>query len=55
MTYSLLLNSDKTEVLSLGPHAARNKLSDDMLTLDDLFVFSCSPVKDLAVIIDFFI
>ena len=48
----LLLNSDKTEVLVLGPHAARSKLSDYIITLDDLSVSSCAAVKDLGVIID---
>ncbi|KAI5085265.1 hypothetical protein C0J45_6403, partial [Silurus meridionalis] len=48
----LLLNSDKTEVLLLGPHAARNKLSDYVASLDGVSVSACTAVKDLGVIID---
>ncbi|XP_060793313.1 uncharacterized protein LOC132896480 isoform X1 [Neoarius graeffei] len=48
----LLLNSDKTEVLVLGPHAARSKFSDYTVTLDGLSVSSHAAVKDLGVIID---
>ncbi|KAF4085663.1 hypothetical protein AMELA_G00097960 [Ameiurus melas] len=47
-----LLNSDKTEILLLGPRVARSNLSDHMVTLDGLSVSSCSAVKDLGVIID---
>ncbi|KAI5097846.1 hypothetical protein C0J45_11573, partial [Silurus meridionalis] len=46
----LLLNSDKTEVLLLGPHAAKSKLSDYAASLDGVSV--CTAVKDLGVIID---
>ncbi|XP_060760437.1 uncharacterized protein LOC132870681, partial [Neoarius graeffei] len=48
----LLLNSDKTEVLVLGPHTARSKFSDYTVTLDGLSVSSRAAVKDLGVIID---
>ncbi|KAI5085474.1 hypothetical protein C0J45_5310, partial [Silurus meridionalis] len=48
----LLLNSDKTEVLLLGPHAARSKLSDYVASLDGVSVSACTAVKDLGVIID---
>ncbi|KAL6458614.1 hypothetical protein MHYP_G00320860 [Metynnis hypsauchen] len=48
----LLLNSDKTEVLLLGPKAARNKLSDLMLNLADFSVTPGSAAKNLGVIID---
>ncbi|KAL6458600.1 hypothetical protein MHYP_G00320720 [Metynnis hypsauchen] len=46
----LLLNSDKTEVLLLGPEAARNKLSN--LTLNNFSVASNTSVKNLGVVID---
>lgn len=45
----LLLNSDMTDVLVLGPHAARRKISDYRKILS---VSSCAAVKDLGVIID---
>uniref|UniRef100_A0A3B1JQW8 Reverse transcriptase domain-containing protein n=1 Tax=Astyanax mexicanus TaxID=7994 RepID=A0A3B1JQW8_ASTMX len=48
----LLLNSDKTEVLLLGPKAARNKLSDLMLNLADFSATPGSAAKNLGVIID---
>ncbi|KAI5089818.1 hypothetical protein C0J45_19953, partial [Silurus meridionalis] len=50
----LLLNSDKTEVLLLGPHAARSKLSDYVASLDgvSVSVSACTAVKYLGVIID---
>ncbi|XP_058233510.1 probable RNA-directed DNA polymerase from transposon BS isoform X2 [Hemibagrus wyckioides] len=51
-TNFLLLNSDKTEVLVLGPHAARSELSDYRVTVDGLSVSSCPAVKVLGVIID---
>ncbi|KAF7686244.1 hypothetical protein HF521_015606 [Silurus meridionalis] len=43
---------DKTEVLLLGPHAARSKLSDYVASLDGVSVSACTAVKDLGVIID---
>ncbi|XP_053486672.1 uncharacterized protein LOC128611310 [Ictalurus furcatus] len=52
LTNFLLLNSDKTEILLLGPRVARSNLSDHMVTLDGLSVSSCTAVKDLGVIID---
>jgi len=48
----LLLNSDKTEVLVIGPQAARSKLSDHTVILNGLSVPSSATVKDLGVIID---
>uniref|UniRef100_A0A3B1J1G3 Reverse transcriptase domain-containing protein n=1 Tax=Astyanax mexicanus TaxID=7994 RepID=A0A3B1J1G3_ASTMX len=48
----LLLNSEITEVLLLGPKAARNKLSDLMLNLADFSVTPGSAAKNLGVIID---
>ncbi|KAK3574930.1 hypothetical protein QTP86_019815 [Hemibagrus guttatus] len=51
LTNFLLLNSDKTEVLVLGPHAARSKFSDYRITVDGVSVSSCPAVKDLGVII----
>lgn len=49
----LLLNSDKTDVLALGIHEARSKLSDYTVTQVGLSISSCATVKDLGVIIDF--
>lgn len=40
-----------TDVLVLGPRAARCKLSDYMVFLDGLSVSPCAEVKDLGVII----
>lgn len=48
----LLLNSDKTEGLVLGPHAAGSKLSDYIGTLCDLSVPSCAALKYFGVLID---
>ncbi|XP_053337496.1 uncharacterized protein LOC128509691, partial [Clarias gariepinus] len=48
----LLLNPDKTEVLVIGPQAARSKLSDHTVILYGLYVPSSATVKDLDVIID---
>ncbi|XP_066523483.1 uncharacterized protein [Hoplias malabaricus] len=48
----LLLNSNKTEVLLLGPKVARNKLSDLILNLADFPVKPGSAAKNLGVIID---
>ncbi|KAL6455951.1 hypothetical protein MHYP_G00358020 [Metynnis hypsauchen] len=48
----LLLNSNKTEVLLLGPKLARDKLSDLILNLADLTVTPGSAAKNLGVIID---
>ncbi|KAF4073148.1 hypothetical protein AMELA_G00255510, partial [Ameiurus melas] len=52
LTNFLLLNSDKTEILLLGPRVARSNLPDYTVTLDGLSVSSCTAVKDLGVIID---
>ncbi|KAL6458609.1 hypothetical protein MHYP_G00320810 [Metynnis hypsauchen] len=48
----LLLNSNKTEVLLLGPKLARDKLSDLILNLADFTVTPGSAAKNLGVIID---
>ncbi|XP_060787710.1 uncharacterized protein LOC132893026 [Neoarius graeffei] len=48
----LILSYDKTEVLVLGPHVARSRFSDYIVTLDGLSVSSRAAVKDLAVILD---
>ncbi|KAI5620958.1 hypothetical protein C0J50_19451, partial [Silurus asotus] len=40
-----------TEVVLLGPHAARSKLSDYVASLDGVSVSACTAVKDLGVII----
>ncbi|KAI5089709.1 hypothetical protein C0J45_19844 [Silurus meridionalis] len=47
-----MIVKDKTEVLLLGPHAARSKLSDYVAALDGVSVSACTAVKDLGVIID---
>ena len=48
----LLLNSDKTEVLILGPKHLRDKLSNDIAALDDIAVASNETVRNLGVIFD---
>ena len=48
----LLLNSDKTEVLILGPKHLRDKLSNDIAALDDIALASNETVRDLGVIFD---
>ena len=48
----LLLNSDKTEVIVLGPEHLRNKLSSDIATLDGISLASSSTVRNLGVIFD---
>uniref|UniRef100_A0AAR2M4G4 Reverse transcriptase domain-containing protein n=1 Tax=Pygocentrus nattereri TaxID=42514 RepID=A0AAR2M4G4_PYGNA len=48
----LLLNSDKTEVLLLGPKLARHRLSNSTLKLNNLSVSSSLSVKNLGVMID---
>ncbi len=47
----LLLNSDKTEILLIGPKNSTQKLLDHNLQLDGCTVTS-STVKNLAVILD---
>ena len=48
----LLLNSDKTEVIVLGPKHLRNSLSNDITTLDGITVASSSTVRNLGVMFD---
>ena len=48
----LLLNSDKTEVIVVGPKHLRNVLSNHLLSLDGISVASSSTVKNLGVIFD---
>ncbi len=46
MTYNLLLlNSDKTEVIVLGPKHLRSTLSNDIVTLDDITLAFSTTVK----------
>ena len=46
----LLLNSDKTEVLLLGPKHLRHTLSNDIAVLDDIALASNETVRNLGVI-----
>ncbi|XP_037607481.1 uncharacterized protein LOC119477468 [Sebastes umbrosus] len=48
----LMLNSDKTEVIVLGPERLRNKLSNDIVTLDGIALASSTTVRNLGVIFD---
>ena len=48
----LLLNSDKTEVLILGPKHLRDTLSNDITALDDIALASNETVRNLGVIFD---
>ena len=51
MTYNfLMLNSDKTEVLVIGPKNLRNSLSRDLVTLEGITLASSSTVKSLGVV-----
>ena len=53
MTHNfLLLNSDKTEVLILGPKHLRDTLSNDIAALDDIAPASNETVRNLGVIFD---
>ena len=53
MTHNcLLLNSDKTEVLILGPKHLRDTLSNDIAALDDIALASNETVRNLGVIFD---
>ncbi|TKS71945.1 hypothetical protein D9C73_006018 [Collichthys lucidus] len=47
-----MLNSDKTEVLVIGPKLLRNSLSRDLVTLDGITLASSSTVKNLGVVFD---
>uniref|UniRef100_UPI000D3040EA uncharacterized protein LOC112434934 n=1 Tax=Maylandia zebra TaxID=106582 RepID=UPI000D3040EA len=48
----LLLNSDKTEVIVLGPKNLRNMVSNQILTLDGITLASSNAVRNLGVIFD---
>uniref|UniRef100_A0A3Q3K2M1 Reverse transcriptase domain-containing protein n=1 Tax=Monopterus albus TaxID=43700 RepID=A0A3Q3K2M1_MONAL len=48
----LLLNSDKTEVIVLGPENLRNLLSNHIVTLIDIALSSSTTVRNLGVIFD---
>lgn len=48
----LLLNSDKTEVMILGPQNQRDALSEQIVTLDNINISSSSTVRNLGVIFD---
>ena len=48
----LLLNSEKTEVIVLGPKHLRNSLSNDITTLDGITLASSTTVRNLGVIFD---
>ena len=48
----LLLNSDKTEVIVLGPKHLRNSLISDTTTLDGITMASSSTVRNLGVMFD---
>uniref|UniRef100_A0A669DXW8 Reverse transcriptase domain-containing protein n=1 Tax=Oreochromis niloticus TaxID=8128 RepID=A0A669DXW8_ORENI len=48
----LLLNSDQTEVIVLGPENLRNMVSNQILTLDGITLASSNAVRNLGVIFD---
>ena len=48
----LLLNTDKTEVMIVGPKHLRMTLFSHLLTLDGMSLTSNTSVKDLGVTID---
>ncbi len=48
----LLLNSDKTEVIVLGPKRLRNQLINDTVTLNDISLTSALTVRNLGVTFD---
>ena len=48
----LLLNSDKTEMLVLGPKKQRDLLLNLTINLDGCTVVSNEPVKDLGITLD---
>ena len=48
----LFLNSDKTEVIILGPKHLRDTLSNDIAALDDIALSSNETVRNLGVIFD---
>ncbi|XP_049893135.1 uncharacterized protein LOC126385454 [Epinephelus moara] len=48
----LMLNSDKAEVIVLGPKHLRNSLSEDIVSLDGIALASSTNARDLRVIFD---
>lgn len=48
----LLLNSEKTEIMVVGPQSQRRKLSDFMLNINGISIASNAAVKDLGVTFD---
>ncbi|XP_070840477.1 uncharacterized protein, partial [Chaetodon trifascialis] len=48
----LMLNSDKTEVIVVGPKYLRKSLSDDIAAMDGIALASSTTVKNLGVIFD---
>uniref|UniRef100_A0A672ZI91 Reverse transcriptase domain-containing protein n=1 Tax=Sphaeramia orbicularis TaxID=375764 RepID=A0A672ZI91_9TELE len=48
----LLLNPEKTEVIIIGPKNARDSLSDQTVTLDNVSVASSTTVRNLGVLFD---
>ncbi|MDF4316827.1 reverse transcriptase family protein, partial [Vibrio parahaemolyticus] len=52
MSNFLMLNSDKTEVIVLGPKQLRDSLSDDIVSLDGIALASSTTVRNLGVIFD---
>ncbi|MDG2560415.1 reverse transcriptase family protein, partial [Vibrio parahaemolyticus] len=51
-TNFLMLNSDKTEVIVLGPKQLRDSLSDDIVSLDGIALASSTTVRTLGVLVD---
>ena len=48
----LLLNSDKTEIMVVGPKSLRQNLSAHMLNIDGISITSSAVIKDLGVTLD---
>ena len=48
----LLLNSDKTEIMVVGPKSLRHNLSAYMTNIDGLSITSSAVIKDLGVTLD---
>ena len=48
----LLLNSDKTEIMVVGPKSLRQNLSAYMLNTDGISITSSAVIKDLGVTLD---
>jgi len=47
-----MLNSDKTEVILIGPEHLRDELSGDVVSIDGIALASNTTVKNLGVIFD---